>query len=302
MRCSKPTTAARAASSATPATSTPAAPHRERSRWRCDWPAVCRRVLHLSDPVSRVVVDDHGVSVQSAGGVTTAGQIIVALPPALAVEAITFKPDLPSAVRSVAESTAVWMGGVVKAVAVFETAFWRTRAGRRRDQLRRPLPRRARPQRARRQSCCAVRICRRSLVRRRDARADRRSVRRPAPSPVRPGRHACPRPRDRLERRAAHQPACTVAARVDQHLRAPAVPAAGRRPHLLGLHRDLVAVPRAHQRCPSRGHRGRAVHPPRHRGRLDSRTCGAGAIGRRLKPPVVLARLVVPKRRLPPDA
>jgi len=83
-------------------------------------------VLHLSDPVARVVVDDHGVRVESAGGVTTAGQVIVALPPALAVEAITFEPDLPSAVRSVAESTAVWMGGVVKAVAVFETAFWRT--------------------------------------------------------------------------------------------------------------------------------------------------------------------------------
>lgn len=83
-------------------------------------------VLHLSDPVSRVIVDDHGVRVESAGGVTTAGQVIVALPPALAVEAITFEPDLPSAVRSVAESTAVWMGGVVKAVAVFETSFWRT--------------------------------------------------------------------------------------------------------------------------------------------------------------------------------
>lgn len=82
--------------------------------------------LRLGDGVSHVAVHGTGVRVQSARGVTTAGQVVLALPPALAVEAITFEPGLPSAVRSVAASTAVWMGGVVKAVAVFDTAFWRT--------------------------------------------------------------------------------------------------------------------------------------------------------------------------------
>lgn len=83
-------------------------------------------VLRLCDPVSRVVDNGDGVTVESGQGATRAGQVIVALPPALAVEAITFEPDLPSAVRRVAESTAVWMGSIVKAVAVFDAAFWRT--------------------------------------------------------------------------------------------------------------------------------------------------------------------------------
>lgn len=81
--------------------------------------------VHLNDPVSRVHIDDDGVSVTAASGTTTAGHVVVALPPALAVEAITFSPDLPAGVRNLAESTAVWMGGVVKVVAVFDAAFWR---------------------------------------------------------------------------------------------------------------------------------------------------------------------------------
>ena len=81
--------------------------------------------VHLDDPVSRVHIDDDGVTVTAASGTTTARHVVLALPPALAVEAITFSPDLPAAVRNLAESTAVWMGGVVKAVAVFDAAFWR---------------------------------------------------------------------------------------------------------------------------------------------------------------------------------
>ena len=81
--------------------------------------------VHLADAVVRVVVADDGVSVQSASGVTTACHVIVALPPALAVDTITFDPSLDERVRSVAALTAVWMGGVVKAVATFDEPFWR---------------------------------------------------------------------------------------------------------------------------------------------------------------------------------
>lgn len=81
--------------------------------------------LLLRDPVTRVLVDDGVVAVEAASGVTTARHVVVAIPPALAVEAITFSPDLPADVQSLAESTAVWMGGVVKAVAVFDRALWR---------------------------------------------------------------------------------------------------------------------------------------------------------------------------------
>jgi monoamine oxidase len=81
--------------------------------------------LRTGDPVSRIVVDSSGVSVEAVSGTSTAGHVILALPPALAVEAVEFSPALPPEVVRLAESTAVWMGSVVKAVAVFDTAFWR---------------------------------------------------------------------------------------------------------------------------------------------------------------------------------
>lgn len=81
--------------------------------------------VHLADAVVRVVVDAGGVTVETASGRTTADHVIVALPPALAVATITFDPPLSERVRSVAALTAVWMGGVVKAVATFDAPFWR---------------------------------------------------------------------------------------------------------------------------------------------------------------------------------
>ncbi|MDK3258825.1 flavin monoamine oxidase family protein [Blastococcus capsensis] len=82
--------------------------------------------LHLVDPVSGVRIDEDGtVVVEAAGGPVTAGHVVLALPPALAVEAITFSPALPAPIRDLAASTAVWMGGVVKAVAVYDRPFWR---------------------------------------------------------------------------------------------------------------------------------------------------------------------------------
>lgn len=81
--------------------------------------------VRLADPVLRVAVHDDGVTVESASGVTIADHVIVALPPALAVDTITFDPPLTEHVRSIAAHTAVWMGGVVKAVAIFDEPFWR---------------------------------------------------------------------------------------------------------------------------------------------------------------------------------
>ncbi len=80
--------------------------------------------LCLRDPVTRLHVDDAGVAVDADSGVTTARHVVVAIPPALAVEALTFSPDLPADLRSLAQSTAVWMGGMVKAVAVFDEPHW----------------------------------------------------------------------------------------------------------------------------------------------------------------------------------
>jgi len=81
--------------------------------------------LRLSDPVAAVHVDDDGVTVHAASGAVAADHVVLAVPPALAVDSIAFTPDLPARVRFLAEGTAVWMGAVVKAVAVYDRAFWR---------------------------------------------------------------------------------------------------------------------------------------------------------------------------------
>ncbi len=81
--------------------------------------------LRLGDPVAAVHVDDGGVTVHAASGPVAAGHVVLAVPPALAVDSMTFTPDLPARVRLLAEGTAVWMGAVVKAVAVYDRVFWR---------------------------------------------------------------------------------------------------------------------------------------------------------------------------------
>ncbi len=54
-----------------------------------------------------------------------ARQVIVALPPALAMTSITITPELPSKFVQLASATPVWMGNIVKTVVVYEAPFWR---------------------------------------------------------------------------------------------------------------------------------------------------------------------------------
>jgi monoamine oxidase len=81
--------------------------------------------VNLCDPVHRVRTDGHRVLVEASSGTHVAEHVIVALPPALAIEAITFSPEIPAPIRRIASETAVWMGDIVKAVAVYEVPFWR---------------------------------------------------------------------------------------------------------------------------------------------------------------------------------
>lgn len=82
--------------------------------------------LRLNEPATAVTVTDDGVEIDTSSGRTRGTCALVAMPPALAVEQITFTPDLPRRLREAAEQTAVWMGGVIKAVAVFDDPFWRS--------------------------------------------------------------------------------------------------------------------------------------------------------------------------------
>ena len=81
--------------------------------------------LVLNAPVTAVDHAGDGVSVRTTDTAWRARQLIVALPPALAVATIEFSPELPSEIAAAAASTPVWMGDMIKAVAVYDQPFWR---------------------------------------------------------------------------------------------------------------------------------------------------------------------------------
>lgn len=86
--------------------------------------------VRLASRAREIAVDEHGVdvTVESESGERTlleADHVIIACPPALAASTISFQPDLPVDVRTVAERTPVWMGGIAKIVARYESTFWR---------------------------------------------------------------------------------------------------------------------------------------------------------------------------------
>nr|WP_244885377.1 NAD(P)/FAD-dependent oxidoreductase [Gordonia hydrophobica] len=83
--------------------------------------------IRLGRPVHTIVADADGVRVCTPTDEIAADHVVVAVPPPLAAESIHFVPDLPGDVRRTAERTAVWMGGMVKAVAVYDAPFWRDR-------------------------------------------------------------------------------------------------------------------------------------------------------------------------------
>ena len=62
----------------------------------------------------------------TAGDRTWHGRnVVLALPPALAVATVRLPDDLPSDLRRIAAATPVWMGQIAKVVAVYPTPFWR---------------------------------------------------------------------------------------------------------------------------------------------------------------------------------
>jgi len=88
--------------------------------------------VRLSHAVAEISVTGRGVSAALTapdGGQTThtADQIIVALPPALALHRIRFTPALPDRLATLVARTPVWMGGIAKVVAVYDRPFWRER-------------------------------------------------------------------------------------------------------------------------------------------------------------------------------
>ncbi|HMR50065.1 MAG TPA: NAD(P)/FAD-dependent oxidoreductase [Arachnia sp.] len=82
-------------------------------------------IFHFNEPAHAIEVNKSEVLVTTGAARYRADYAICALPPALLAEQITFAPELPSAWRELAESTSVWMGDIVKAVAIYDDAAWR---------------------------------------------------------------------------------------------------------------------------------------------------------------------------------
>lgn len=81
--------------------------------------------VQLANPVHEVRRTDSGsVRVDARRTTVTAAHVIMAVPPSLAISQITFRPGLTPAFRAVAESTPVFLGQIVKAIALYEKPFW----------------------------------------------------------------------------------------------------------------------------------------------------------------------------------
>lgn len=87
-----------------------------------------KNMIRLSSPVHEIRRDSDGIEAQTPTENIVARHLVLALPPALAVERIRFSPNLPEKVSAIASRTPVWMAAMTKIVAHYRKPFWR-RAG-----------------------------------------------------------------------------------------------------------------------------------------------------------------------------
>ncbi|MET8955512.1 flavin monoamine oxidase family protein [Streptomyces sp. NPDC004393] len=82
--------------------------------------------VRLNTPVTAIHPDGRGgLDVHTPDQTLHADHVVLALPPALAVARIDFGDALPVELVRLARSTPVWMGAVVKVVALYPFVFWR---------------------------------------------------------------------------------------------------------------------------------------------------------------------------------
>ena len=89
--------------------------------------------IHLDHPVERISLvaapittsQSPTVTVTARGRAWRARHVVLAVPPAIAVDTIQLPPELPPELSRLAAATPVWMGQVVKIVVVYDEPFWR---------------------------------------------------------------------------------------------------------------------------------------------------------------------------------
>lgn len=78
----------------------------------------------LDRPVDAITAGDL-LTVNTRTHTWQARHVVLGVPPAVAVSTIALPPELPAETIHIAASTPVWMGQVVKVVAVYDEPFWR---------------------------------------------------------------------------------------------------------------------------------------------------------------------------------
>lgn len=85
-------------------------------------PGACKR---LNAQVAELTRTETGITVKLATGETlSADHVIISVPPRVAAK-INYTPALPDVAMQSMQSIATWMAGQAKAVAVYDTPFWR---------------------------------------------------------------------------------------------------------------------------------------------------------------------------------
>jgi monoamine oxidase len=82
--------------------------------------------IFLNEEVNGVNVIDDVVEVKTNSSTLNADIVITTLPPAALIDQITFSPQLPNDLISLAEHTHTWMQDSIKIALTYKKPFWRT--------------------------------------------------------------------------------------------------------------------------------------------------------------------------------
>ncbi|MGM1019834.1 MAG: flavin monoamine oxidase family protein [Bacillota bacterium] len=82
--------------------------------------------IRLHTRVTAILQEENGMfSLEANGERIRASAIIITLPPRIVAQNVTFRPELPPALRANLINKPTWMAGQAKAVAIYDRPFWR---------------------------------------------------------------------------------------------------------------------------------------------------------------------------------
>lgn len=82
--------------------------------------------IFLNEEVNEVNVFDNDVEVKTVARTLNTDIVITTLPPAALIDQITFSPQLPNDIISLAEQTHTWMQDSIKVALTYKKPFWRS--------------------------------------------------------------------------------------------------------------------------------------------------------------------------------